>query len=186
MKLQRHGSRGSPGANFSPHLWLEAGAPDGVATSSDLGSGGQQPVAERRVLLLADVKPSNVLINKEGHVKMCDFGISGYLVDSVAKTMDAGCKPYMAVSGVPRSCPEEAARLRHLAVSCSIRNEASPDPEFPSRGSLLLSPLHPFLTGPTVSIWMIGFTSVGWLVGPVGVADTPRWDPQVWQLWGKT
>uniref|UniRef100_A0A6I8SDU6 mitogen-activated protein kinase kinase n=1 Tax=Xenopus tropicalis TaxID=8364 RepID=A0A6I8SDU6_XENTR len=43
-----------------------------------------------------DVKPSNVLINKEGQVKMCDFGISGYLVDSVAKTMDAGCKPYMA------------------------------------------------------------------------------------------
>ncbi|KAK1162744.1 dual specificity mitogen-activated protein kinase kinase 3-like isoform X1 [Acipenser oxyrinchus oxyrinchus] len=43
-----------------------------------------------------DVKPSNVLINNEGHVKMCDFGISGYLVDSVAKTMDAGCKPYMA------------------------------------------------------------------------------------------
>ena len=29
---------------------------------------------------------------------MCDFGISGYLVDSVAKTVDAGCKPYMAVS----------------------------------------------------------------------------------------
>ncbi|XP_026560103.1 dual specificity mitogen-activated protein kinase kinase 3 isoform X1 [Pseudonaja textilis] len=43
-----------------------------------------------------DVKPSNVLINKQGHVKMCDFGISGYLVDSVAKTLDAGCKPYMA------------------------------------------------------------------------------------------
>lgn len=31
---------------------------------------------------------------------MCDFGISGYLVDSVAKTIDAGCKPYMAVSRV--------------------------------------------------------------------------------------
>ncbi|XP_077405955.1 dual specificity mitogen-activated protein kinase kinase 6 isoform X2 [Vanacampus margaritifer] len=43
-----------------------------------------------------DVKPSNVLINRQGQVKMCDFGISGYLVDSVAKTMDAGCKPYMA------------------------------------------------------------------------------------------
>ncbi|XP_014738244.1 PREDICTED: dual specificity mitogen-activated protein kinase kinase 6 isoform X2 [Sturnus vulgaris] len=43
-----------------------------------------------------DVKPSNVLINTQGQVKMCDFGISGYLVDSVAKTMDAGCKPYMA------------------------------------------------------------------------------------------
>ena len=31
---------------------------------------------------------------------MCDFGISGQLVDSVAKTMDAGCKPYMAVSAL--------------------------------------------------------------------------------------
>ena len=45
-----------------------------------------------------DVKPSNILINKQGSVKMCDFGISGYLVDSIAKTIDAGCKPYMAVS----------------------------------------------------------------------------------------
>lgn len=43
-----------------------------------------------------DVKPSNILINKKGQVKICDFGISGYLVDSVAKTMEAGCKPYMA------------------------------------------------------------------------------------------
>lgn len=31
---------------------------------------------------------------------MCDFGISGYLVDSVAKTIDAGCKPYMAVNNI--------------------------------------------------------------------------------------
>jgi len=29
-------------------------------------------------------------------VKLCDFGISGQLVDSLAKTIDAGCKPYMA------------------------------------------------------------------------------------------
>ncbi|XP_077877726.1 dual specificity mitogen-activated protein kinase kinase 6-like [Ictidomys tridecemlineatus] len=43
-----------------------------------------------------EVKPSNVLINALGQVKMCDFRIRGYLVDSVAKTIDAGCKPYMA------------------------------------------------------------------------------------------
>lgn len=54
------------------------------------------------LLFVVDVKPSNVLINTQGQVKMCDFGISGYLVDSVAKTMDAGCKPYMAVSSTER------------------------------------------------------------------------------------
>ena len=44
-----------------------------------------------------DVKPSNILLDLQGNIKLCDFGISGQLVDSIAKTRDAGCKPYMAV-----------------------------------------------------------------------------------------
>jgi tRNA A-37 threonylcarbamoyl transferase component Bud32 len=45
-----------------------------------------------------DVKPSNILLSLKGDVKLCDFGISGYLENSIAKTKDVGCRPYMAVS----------------------------------------------------------------------------------------
>jgi serine/threonine protein kinase len=67
-------------------------------------------------LMHRDVKPSNILANRQGLVKICDFGnfiyllfyvlslislgISGNLTNSVAKTVNAGCKPYMAVGFV--------------------------------------------------------------------------------------
>lgn len=51
-------------------------------------------------LIHRDMKPSNVLFNKEGHIKMCNFAISSYLVDSVAKMMDTGFSPYMSLDRI--------------------------------------------------------------------------------------
>ncbi|KAI0057958.1 kinase-like protein [Artomyces pyxidatus] len=42
-----------------------------------------------------DVKPTNVLVNKKGDIKLCDFGVSGQLEKSLAKT-NIGCQSYMA------------------------------------------------------------------------------------------
>ncbi|KIY49096.1 kinase-like protein [Fistulina hepatica ATCC 64428] len=42
-----------------------------------------------------DVKPTNVLLNRKGEVKLCDFGVSGQLEKSLAKT-NIGCQNYMA------------------------------------------------------------------------------------------
>ncbi|KAK0549875.1 MAP kinase kinase Wis1 [Tilletia horrida] len=42
-----------------------------------------------------DVKPTNVLCNRRGQVKLCDFGVSGQLEKSLAKT-NIGCQSYMA------------------------------------------------------------------------------------------
>jgi mitogen-activated protein kinase kinase len=42
-----------------------------------------------------DVKPTNILVNTKGDVKLCDFGVSGNLVASLAKT-NIGCQSYMA------------------------------------------------------------------------------------------
>lgn len=42
-----------------------------------------------------DVKPTNVLVNTKGEVKLCDFGVSGQLEKSLAKT-NIGCQSYMA------------------------------------------------------------------------------------------
>ena len=42
-----------------------------------------------------DVKPSNILLSHTGALKLCDFGVSGQLINSIADTF-VGTSTYMS------------------------------------------------------------------------------------------
>ncbi|EOO01640.1 putative mitogen activated protein kinase kinase protein [Phaeoacremonium minimum UCRPA7] len=56
---------------------------------------GLKSLKDEHNIIHRDVKPTNILVNTDGQVKICDFGVSGNLVASIAKT-NIGCQSYMA------------------------------------------------------------------------------------------
>src|SRR3984957_737030 len=80
-----------------------------------------------------DIKPSNILCNSHGEIKICDFGVSGELINSIADTF-VGTSTYMSVSHSPpyliiianlTHLPSHAARTHtrgavHSKVGCLV------------------------------------------------------------------
>eukprot|EP00123_Amoebidium_parasiticum_P014238 comp22406_c1_seq1/m.33495 comp22406_c1_seq1/g.33495 ORF comp22406_c1_seq1/g.33495 comp22406_c1_seq1/m.33495 type:complete len:407 (-) comp22406_c1_seq1:234-1454(-) len=56
---------------------------------------GLHELRENHCIVHRDIKPSNILMNTRGEVKLCDFGVSGQLVNSIAQTF-TGTRSYMA------------------------------------------------------------------------------------------
>lgn len=82
-----------------------------------------------------DIKPSNVLVNSRGQIKLCDFGVSSELDNSVANTF-VGTGTYMAperIQGSPYTVKSDVwsvgLTLMELAIGKFPFSIESDDPE---------------------------------------------------------
>ncbi|KAL1856195.1 MAP kinase kinase Wis1 [Paecilomyces lecythidis] len=74
----------------------EHGVPENILRKIALSTVmGLKTLKDDHNIIHRDVKPTNILVNTRGQIKICDFGVSGNLVASIAKT-NIGCQSYMA------------------------------------------------------------------------------------------
>uniref|UniRef100_A0A8C6PAE9 mitogen-activated protein kinase kinase n=1 Tax=Nothobranchius furzeri TaxID=105023 RepID=A0A8C6PAE9_NOTFU len=78
-----------------------------------------------------NVKPSNILVNSRGEIKLCDFGVSGQLIDSMANSF-VGTRSYMSperLQGTHYSVQSDVWSMGLSLVELAIGRYPIPPPD---------------------------------------------------------
>uniref|UniRef100_A0A8C1R1U1 Dual specificity mitogen-activated protein kinase kinase 2 n=1 Tax=Cyprinus carpio TaxID=7962 RepID=A0A8C1R1U1_CYPCA len=86
---------------------------------------------EKHQIIHRDVKPSNILVNSRGEIKLCDFGVSGQLIDSMANSF-VGTRSYMSperLQGTHYSVQSDVWSMGLSLVELAIGRYPIPPPD---------------------------------------------------------
>lgn len=92
---------------------------------------GLSYLRDKHAIMHRDVKPSNILVNSSGDIKICDFGVSGQLIDSMANSF-VGTRSYMSperLQGTHYSVQSDIWSLGLSLVEMSIGMYPIPPPD---------------------------------------------------------
>lgn len=109
----------------------------GKITSSVLK--GLSYLRDKHNIIHRDVKPSNILVNSSGEIKICDFGVSGQLIDSMANSF-VGTRSYMSperLQGTHYSVQSDIWSLGLSLVEMAIGMYPIPPPDFHTLDAIL-------------------------------------------------
>ncbi|XP_048734918.1 dual specificity mitogen-activated protein kinase kinase 1-like isoform X2 [Ostrea edulis] len=99
---------------------------------------GLSYLREKHQIMHRDVKPSNILVNSRGEIKICDFGVSGQLIDSMANSF-VGTRSYMSperLQGTHYSVQSDIWSLGLSLVEMAIGRYPIPPPSPEDLGSI--------------------------------------------------
>ncbi len=82
------------GGNLKEYLEKKGALPlpEVIRLGQEILNGLEHVHADGRDIVHRDIKPSNILLTKEGHVKICDFGLA-QVGDESMRTMSGGSQP---------------------------------------------------------------------------------------------